>query len=352
MNVRTIGKHVVAVLSCYTLYGSPGASAHPEDQCPSPDQVTEEACAAWAAEASGAQPPEPEEDLSVAALDSAIVFRSHTGYIDSALVISQLRLRYDWNFDANAPDRVEFIYGECDCNAEGVSPGPTDDLDYQEVTVSYEQALSDRLSLFADIPYRDVSVDIPAGFGRDPGTLDASGLGDVIAGLKYAFIAQRDRYLTLQVKGYFPTGEAEENLGTDHGSIEPGLLYFQRLSPHWGLESEFRWWHPLDEATDYADDVLRLGIGISRQGSGRTVSVTPVAELVGWYVTGGKKTETDSPFVKDADSDTIVNLKLGTRLQFGSHPGSVYVGLGFALTNQVWYDDVLRVEYRLQFADL
>ena len=48
------------------------------------------------------------------------------------------------------------------------------------------------------------------------------------------------------------------------------------------------------------------------------------------------------------DGVNIVNAKFGGRLVLGSR-NSLYVGYGKALTDAVWYDDVLRFEYRVGF---
>ena len=49
-----------------------------------------------------------------------------------------------------------------------------------------------------------------------------------------------------------------------------------------------------------------------------------------------------------ASGDTIVNLKAGVRV--GNYSGhSLYVGYGRALTGDVWYDEILRIEYRKMF---
>ena len=51
--------------------------------------------------------------------------------------------------------------------------------------------------------------------------------------------------------------------------------------------------------------------------------------------------------VKEA-SGSIVNLKLGARIRFGEKD-SIYVGVGHALTQKDWYENVVRVEYRRAF---
>ena len=50
----------------------------------------------------------------------------------------------------------------------------------------------------------------------------------------------------------------------------------------------------------------------------------------------------------DAGGTNIVNLKIGARTAV-SPQSSFYVGYGKALTDAVWYDDIVRVEYRYVF---
>jgi hypothetical protein len=326
--------------------------------------------------------------------DDDLLEPSNTGYIDGAVIRSQMRIRYDSALDADRPDRAEFFYGKCSCftfaaGQDSASPGPAAALDDQEVELSLEGAVSRRLSLFLEIPFRSTELTVPEGFddllGLPSRNLDNSGLGDVRAGVKYALVAAPGHFLTLQIRGYFPTGDAGDNLGTDHASIEPGLLHFARLTDRWTVSSELRWWHPLsgssdpvtgasDETSpvgrieldgrdpavsndDFAGDVLRFGLGASYEARGRRLDVSPVVELVGWYVVDGFATpptpreERAGPnfgFLEEADGDTIVNLKLGARLQ-GTGPASVYVGYGVALSDDVWYEDILRIEYRYTF---
>ena len=50
-------------------------------------------------------------------------------------------------------------------------------------------------------------------------------VSDIKLGLKYAFIATPDRYLTAQLKASLPSGSVMKGLGADHATLEPGLLY-------------------------------------------------------------------------------------------------------------------------------
>ncbi len=307
-----------------------------------------------------AEPPEPEkstedEDVYVPLVDDSV-----TGYIDNAVIGRRIRLRADAAFGTDFPDRAELFYAKCGCfrnpgldlgaafdpSAPGPVPGTgsgiESDVDYQELTLDVEVAFhGDRWSLFGEIPLRNVEL------GSNQASF--SGVGDVRLGLRVALHRSPGRFLTFQLRGYLPTGEPEEGLGTDHASLEPGLLLYQRLSDRLSLESELRYWAPSSGSStaglagggdEYSGDVLRYGLGLGYRmetRSGRRI--TPVAELVGWSVLGGYKNG-DS-----ADGDTVVNLKLGARVAL--HRGSWYLGYGTALTDDVWYEDTVRLEYRL-----
>ncbi len=312
---------------------------------------------------------------------------SNTGYIDNALIGTRFRVRADGGFGVDSPDRAEFFYGACGCardvpnppanvpNPNGDvlnpdAPGPSGevipgailtstlietDIDYQEFRFDYEYALHPSFSFFAEVPLRFIDGER---LGSD------SGLGDVRAGFKWGLVSNPNQQLTFQFRGYFPTGDAKKGLGTDHPAVEPGLLYLGRLSGGWAMAAELRYWVPIDGTTgrgtgfseDYAGDVVRYGLGFSydfERPSGMVV--TPVVEVVGWSVLGGLAlSSADGTPVgttvpgfgyREVDGENIANLKFGLRFGF-SRQRSLYVGYGTALTDDVWYDDVVRIEYR------
>jgi hypothetical protein len=141
-----------------------------------------------------------------------------------------------------------------------------------------------------------------------------------------------------------PTGDARRGLGTDHVSLEPGLLFFHRCTDRCRLEGELRYWTAVG-GTAFAGDVLRYGIGaqydLYRDCCTR---VTPVVELVGWEVVDGLKGVFGDPVPQDAAGDSILNIKFGVRAGWGRC--DVYAGFGQALTSQRWYDDTFRLEWR------
>ena len=75
------------------------------------------------------------------------------------------------------------------------------------------------------------------------------------------------------------------------------------------------------------------------------VRFAPVLELVGWHVLGGQQQAAGT--LGPAEGTNIVNLKVGARTNIGRY--SWYVGYGRALTDAVWYSDIVRVEYRFSF---
>ena len=291
---------------------------------------------------------------------------SMVGYIDDATIESKIRVRFDTASENTVPDRAEFFYAKCGCyrdlagtalfdpDSPGPGPGIVTDLNFQQIDVWGEYAINRMFSVFAQLPLRwvqpqtiDMSV-APAGstpFG------DESGIGDIRAGVKVGFEPAVNHTLTAQAQFFFPTGDALKGLGTDHSSIEPGVLYNWQASDMVVVEGQFKLWLPFGGSAgptasdeDFSGRVLTWGVGsgvnLLQRGD---IQLGPVVELVGWRVLSGFQTPPS-----DASDTNIVNLKIGGRLTFdGSN--SVYVGYGKALTDAMWYDDIWRFEYRFSF---
>lgn len=278
---------------------------------------------------------------------------SAVGYIDSALPISQIRIRSDAAYNMNRPDRAEFFYAKCGClaptdpNAQGPPLPETRINSFQETSAYIEYAPTQRLSGFVEVPFRAINPEVNA---------NAVGLSDINAGAKYAWIYDSCRIVTTQLRVYTPTGNAQNGLGTNHYSIEPSLLFYQRLTSRMNLEGEFRDWIPVG-GTDYEGNVLRYGLGLNYLVWGNErFKVYPVGELVGWTVLNGKQSAAPEAATISANGDTIVNAKFGVRTQIGKPVGNgimsradVYAGYGRALTGDFWYKDVMRFELRVRY---
>lgn len=302
---------------------------------------------------------------------------SAVGYIEDATVGSQFRIRYDSGWDVDSPDRSEFFYAKCGCYrnlpptsagadpaAPGPGPGIVQALNYQQFTVVSEHSAGKHASAFIELPFRWIKpTDFVAGSGSFG---NQSGIGDIRFGSKLALVSSSSHDITLMVRLSVPTGDSSKGLGIDHGSFEPALLVRQGIGSRFQLEGMFGDFHPTGSSQgpiagsgNFAGDVMYYGIAPSFAViSRRTLRITPVAEFVGWHILSGYQTSslvtigaiggaTDIS-AADASGTNIVNLNIGGRFSFTS-AGSFFVGYGWALTNEQWYDHILRIEYRTKF---
>jgi Putative MetA-pathway of phenol degradation len=302
------------------------------------------------------------------------VFRgSMVGYVDDAIVGSQIRIRFDAGFHDNAPDRADFFYAQY---AGLNGPGPKSvvaDLNFQQLYLRAEYAQSQRLSFFTELPVRWIQPQLIVADVSPTDTLtNEAGLSDVAAGFKLAALASPHQYLTFQFQAYFPSGNASSGLGTGHYSVEPALLYYQSLSDRVALEAQVGDSHPIGGSScrnpcessntsgpnsqGFAGDVFFYGVGPSYiLYRGEHVQIAPVIEMVGWRVLGGLETNC-LPSLLDcsnqegvsADGTNILNLKVGARAMVGAH-SSFYIGYGHQLTHAIWYKEIVRAEYRYSF---
>lgn len=277
---------------------------------------------------------------------------STVGYIDDAIVGSQVRVRFDAAFGDDQFDMAEFLFAESRYNggtAAGLGPGLPDDLTFQQLYMRGEYAPKKFLSFLADVPVRLVQ---PQGFAAGAPFGDQGGLSDVSVGMKLAALARTREYVTFQLVGTFPSGDSKKGLGTDHYTLAPLLLYYQKLSNRLTVESELGDSHPIGGDTPgFAGDVIEYGAGPSFVAyRSDKVRFAPVVELVVWKVLGGEWSDSTQPGMpQSADANNIINLKFGARTSIGENT-SFYVGYGHKLTSDnYWYEQILRVEYRRSF---
>src|SRR5262249_51538720 len=151
-------------------------------------------------------------------------------------------------------------------------------------------------------------------------------------------------------------------LGNNHWTVEPSLLLWQKLSERLYLQAQVGDWIPIG-GTDFAGQVIDYGFNLSWVALDTgTFRVIPVVETIGWTCLEGGETALPegapraSPGLHNPAGETIVNAKVGVRFGFGqlNQPGllsnsDLYVGYARALTGDVWYKDMSRIEYRLRF---
>lgn len=331
---------------CPTTSPCPSAAPTPEAVAPEKTPVQPPAPAAEPAIA-------PEQFAATGGGESFAAVSSAVGYIDPAIPATRFRLRADAAYGDNRPDRAEFFYPKCGCfKIAGIDPkasGPPlteSSVDFQDISSYLEWAPTKQFSGFIEVPVRFLNPQV---------NQNVNGLGDMNAGLKYAFIYCPEQVATFQFRTYIPTGDGDKGLGTNHVSLEPAILYYRQLTQRAALEAEFRDWIPVG-GSDFAGNVMRYGIGASYQVVNRCkLRVAPVIEFVGWTVLSGKESDFTGTTV-DAAGDTIINAKVGVRTGIGPlneagtmNRSDLYLGYGRALTGDVWYKDVVRLEYRLNY---
>jgi hypothetical protein len=336
----------------------------------------------------------------------------NAGYIDSAIIRSRFRMRYDTAYNLNSPDRAEFFYAKCGCfNVPSLLIGPNaipgyskvydprangplrpmqafnvhpghgysgePNVNYQVAAPYFEYAANPLTSFFIETPARFDSFALPILIKQSPVFhYNTYGWSDMNLGFKRAFVAEPDRFYTFQFRTYVPTGSGEKGLGTNHASLEPGLLVFQRLSDRLYFSGELLDWIPV-HATDFAGNVLTYGAGLAYNiVLTQSFRVAPVVEFVGWTIMGGKELNPNGNFnpnaplsfltgnvpekIVSASDWTIINGKFGVRIGLGSYNQagggsplndrhSIYIGYGQSLTGDHWYKNILRLEYNFWF---
>ena len=284
----------------------------------------------------------PFSPLTSSALGGAFASMTAPGYLDPALPQNVFRLRFDSEYHIDRPDRAEFFYAKSGLlGGKGVDELQST-LDAQQLMAYLEVAPVDCFSFFAEIPYRRIKEASDSDVDR--------GISDISFGAKAALILEPCRVVSLQVKAYAPSGDAPTGLGTGHWSVEPSLLAWRKLGERTQVYAQLGDWIPID-GSDFAGNILEYGVGASYTlYDAGCFRVCPIVEVLGWTCLSGKEftgLETPIPTVVDAAGITIVNAKVGVRVE--TEHQSVYVGYGHALTDAVWYRDILRVEYRLKF---
>jgi hypothetical protein len=268
---------------------------------------------------------------------------SRSGYVDSAVPLNQVRLRTDFGYNNRQPTRAEFFYAATAPIGPGL-PRPEPSVDFQDVSLYLERKFSQRLSAFIEVPFRFGNYDVNG---------NQSGLSDITAGFKFAFLQTDDTLATLQFRVYTPTGDAFKGLGTDHYSFEPALLLYHSFSERLASESEFRFWIPSGGTDQVQGEVIRYGTGVSyKVWEDGCRWIAPVVEAVGWTFLDGQTTPPtvagDNVRVQSAAGDTVINGKLGVRFRLGEN-SEFYGGYGRALMGEVLYKDMYRFEFRLLF---
>jgi hypothetical protein len=265
---------------------------------------------------------------------------SYVSILDSAYTRNVLRLRFDAGWTNRRPTRAEFFQSKGGVAGGPGPPRPETNVDYQEATAYAEWSPIPFVSMFVDTPVRWINPDQ---------NVNTWGYGDTDFGLKLCTWTQEQFIATFQLKVYNPTAQ-RPGLGTDHWTIEPGLLAIYQPYDNITVEGELRYWIPLG-GTDFAGDTLRYGLGASLGQRSSSFWIMPVVEAVGWTVLGGKELVVAAPdafTIRDANDQTILNGYLGCRFGFGPQL-DFYAGYGRCFTGAAWSRNFGRLEMRFLY---
>ncbi len=279
-------------------------------------------------------------------------------HIDQAVPVDVFRFRVDPQYRMNHPDRAELFwpkngvftyFGEHD-NAKGPVEAESR-VDAVDVSFYAEAMLSYNVSVWTNVPFRSLNPSI---------NKNEAGIGDVSAGLKWAFILDPHRAVSLQVAGIFPSGEGIRGLGTENYGVQPGLMWQEALTENLTLYVDVHDRIPVNPRSDFTGHVLRYGVGLSYLFELGNVRVMPLAEVVGWSVLSGKQSfelGKIEPLMQSARGMTIFDTYYGMRFSLAddTNAGSLlamsdlFASYGVTTTANWWFRDQWRLEYRVRF---
>jgi hypothetical protein len=267
---------------------------------------------------------------------------SNAGFIDPAQPWDVLRARFDAVYDINRPTRGQYILAPDGPGQKGL-PLREQRVDYQEASLYAEHVFLPNLSAFVSMPYRWLDPQVNE---------NHSGWGNSTAGVKVALVQTPDLTTTLQFRTYIPTGLARRGLGNGEAALEPGLLVNWQATPRLLVESQVLAYFPVNDTASFGSEVIQYGVAVSygdRPQDG--FWAVPVAELVAWSLTRGKEEIVITPrrsLIVTSSGDTIANGFFGVRAGYGCRC-DVYLGYGRALSGEVWYKNMLRLELRYHY---
>ncbi len=295
---------------------------------------------------------------------------SMIGYIDDATVGTKVRIRFDTGMNIDRPDRAEFFYAKCGCYSDPCLVG---NPAFRSRRTRAAPGCRDRSELPA--------VLCPGGVRAEPARVHFRRTAIALAPAS-GVRGRRRRILQLvgtrrpqdrrEVRAFIDqhagrvragavlpaVGRLGKGLGTNHASLEPALLIYQRASERVVIEGELSVRLPFGRIGARADcrgrQVRRQCALLWHRAERRGLSFRWVQRLArhrvhGLDVLSGFVTLPGPTDVSaDASGTNIVNLKFGGRIGWKDY-SSFYVGYGKALTDAKWYDDILRFEYRLLF---
>jgi hypothetical protein len=158
-------------------------------------------------------------------------------FADYARPRTVTRFRYDNLENMINPDRNQFwISSSAPLNAnKNANHIVQPKMRLQQVYL-YQEVAAGSGSFFVEIPYRQINPNFMP---------SQSGFSDINFGIKSMFYDRELLQLSFQFRTYTPSGNAMNNLGTGHFSLDPSIMGSLKLGPDTFAQGQFGNWIPL-----------------------------------------------------------------------------------------------------------
>jgi hypothetical protein len=303
-------------------------------------------------------------------------------YVDAARPVTQMRLRWDGNFNIKNPDRAEYFWAKQftgatldkglqqipSCRGPG-NPGKgvpcvAKSVDSEDLSL-YNEGATGVVGAFVEIPYREVSFE-PGAVDNTPASLNCcrsqSGFGDINVGTKTLLLDCELIQISFQFKTFIPTASAGKGFGVSHVSLEPALLFAVKLTPDTYLQAETAYWIPLSGDPVFQADIWHSHFSLNHilWHPCHDFQLIGTAELNEWSVFGGAYTVADyGSFAPDPATGKVnIFANSATTSMVSAGPGiravicdkiDFGVGSAFALSGTRWAKESVRAEFRWRF---
>jgi hypothetical protein len=157
-------------------------------------------------------------------------------FADYARPWTVTRIRYD-NLEAmTTPDRNQFWIKQVKLARANNNRTFTNPRARLQQVYLYQEAAGEHGSFFIEYPYRQINQNYAP---------TQAGFGDLNFGIKSLLFDCEMLQVAFQFRTYTPTGNALNNLGTGHFSLDPSILTSLKLGPSTYFQGQFGNWIPL-----------------------------------------------------------------------------------------------------------
>lgn len=263
----------------------------------------------------------------------------------AARPVSHTRIRWDSGIGLTFPDRAEYFWARAD--GLGLGPRPVlpnrtaTRVNYQELSMYTETAVTPALSMIFDVPYRTNSA-----IGASPG----AGFGDMRIGTKTLLSDSELAQVSLQFLTYLPVGRSLKGTGVGHVSLEPSLIVGLKVSDKTFIQAQLIDWIPLGGFPGYSGNLLQYNASVNHilWRPVRDVQLLGTLEFTGMTFLDGAYTDPVKGPNQNAAGVSLFSLGPGIRLNicdkmdFGT-------SAAFGVSNPSFADAVIRTEFRYRY---